>query len=109
MHKSKLLVAAFVIAGGLGSPAYAEGSPEEGRKLAAEHCAQCHDIEPGGAFKEFPPSFASIAVFRSREQIYARVVFPPTHSGMPEIAFYNFSEDETADLISYIVSLEESL
>ncbi len=108
MRKTKLLVAACLIAGGFGSPASAEENLEEGRKLAAEHCAQCHDIEPGGAFKEFPPSFASIAAFRSREQIYARVVFPPTHSGMPEIAFYNFGEDATNDLIAYIVSLEGS-
>lgn len=106
IRAASLLVASFLVAGGLGSPASAEGDVEAGRTLAAEHCADCHDIAAGGAFKEFPPSFRSIAVFRSREQIYARIVFPPTHSGMPEIAFYNFSSEETENLIDYIVSLE---
>jgi mono/diheme cytochrome c family protein len=59
-----------------------------------------------GADKLFPPSFASIAGFRSPEQVYARIVFPVMHSGMPEAAFYLLGHDEIADLVAYIVSLD---
>jgi hypothetical protein len=55
-----------------GSAASAAGDPDAGEKLVKEHCVRCHDISPSGAFKTYPPSFASIAVYWSDEQIYAR-------------------------------------
>jgi mono/diheme cytochrome c family protein len=91
----------------LHTPARAAGDSSSGEKLAKEHCARCHDIAPGGAFKRYPPSFASIASFRSEEQIYARIVFPALHSGMPEVAFYLLQPQQIADLVAYIVSLEK--
>jgi mono/diheme cytochrome c family protein len=89
------------------TPARAAGDSSHGEKLAKEHCARCHDIAPNGAFKRYPPSFASIAAFRSEEQIYARIVFPALHSGMPEVAFYLLQPQQIADLVAYIVSLEK--
>ena len=91
----------------LDPPALAQGDIAKGAELAAEHCTLCHDVTPDGAAKQFPPSFASIAAFRSPEQIYARIVFPAMHTGMPEVAFYLLGKDEIENIVAYIVSLEE--
>lgn len=88
------------------APARADDAAERGAALAAAHCALCHDVTAEGADKLFPPSFASIAGFRAPEQIYARIVFPVMHSGMPEAAFYLLEPGEITDLVAYIVSLE---
>lgn len=83
-----------------------EGDVEMGAELAAEHCAGCHDITPGGVAKTMPPSFASIAGFRSPDQITARIWFPASlHSSMPNMA-YMLNAGSAADLTAYIMSLE---
>ncbi len=84
---------------------YAQGNPDSGRDLAREWCTRCHDVEPGGQFKMHPPSFAAIAVFRSSDQILARIAFPPLHVSMPQIA-YILTPQNIDDLVAYIVSLE---
>ena len=94
-----LLITAFA------SPVYAEGDASAGRKLVREHCTRCHNVEPGGPFKQHPPSFASIAVFRSEDQIYGRIMFPPLHSSMPQIG-YMLAPDNVEHIVAYIVSLE---
>jgi cytochrome c2 len=67
------------------SSAFAAGDPASGEKLAKEQCIRCHDVTPGGAFKTYPPSFASIAAYRSQEQIYAPPPsFPVLHRWRPE-------------------------
>jgi mono/diheme cytochrome c family protein len=78
-----------------------------GAALAAEHCSLCHDVTAEGAAKQYPPSCASIAGFRTPEQIYARIVFPAMHSGMPEVAFYLLGKDEISNIVAYIVSLDK--
>ena len=87
------------------STALAEGDVAIGEEIARESCVRCHNVEPDGAFKEHPPSFAAIAVYRSEEQIYGRIMFPPLHSTMPEIG-YMLSPDNVEHLIAYIRSLE---
>ena len=77
----------------------------EGRELAQEWCSKCHNIEAGGPFKLHPPSFASIAVYRSAEQIYGRIITPPVHSSMPQVA-YVLTTENLEVLSSYIQSLE---
>ena len=67
--------------------ALAEGDAEAGEKFAREWCTRCHNIESDGPFKEHPPSFASIAVYRSVDQIHGRIVFPPLHSNMPQLGY----------------------
>lgn len=96
-----LLAGAMAIA-----PAFADDAVERGAALAVKHCVLCHDVTAEGPDKLFPPSFASIAGFRAPEQIYARIVFPVMHSGMPEAAFYLLGGADVADLVAYIVSLE---
>ena len=91
----------------LASPALAEGDAENGALLAGEYCARCHDISPGGAAKQHPPSFASIAGYRPEEQITARILFPDLHSAMPAWNQW-FGRSEVADLTAYITSLEGS-
>ena len=100
------LLVVLTITGFVQSQANAAGDPQAGAKLANQLCARCHDITPAGAFKRYPPSFASIAAYRSQEQIYARIVSPPFHSGMPQVALYLLQPDQVADLVSYIMSLE---
>lgn len=109
MHLVILILFSVVltISGLTQSQAFAAGDPSAGEKLAKEHCARCHDVGPSGAFKQYPPSFASIAVYRSEEQIYARIVFPSMHSGMPDVAFYLLQPNQIADLIAYITTLEK--
>ena len=78
---------------------------ENGRMLAEENCARCHDIGPGGAAKLHPPSFASIAGYRPTDQILARILYPALHSPMP--AWSNWIERAGVDdLVAYIQSLE---
>jgi mono/diheme cytochrome c family protein len=91
----------------LGSPAVAAGDPAEGEKLAKEHCARCHDVAAGGAFKQYPPSFTAIAKYRSEPQIHALIVFPALHSAMPDVPLYLLGNESVDDLIAYIMSLEE--
>ena len=81
-----------------------QGDATAGHELAVRWCSRCHDIEPGGAFKQQPPAFAAIAVYRSPEQIRATIVAPAMHSGMPELV--QILGLNAADLTAYIVSLE---
>ena len=87
--------------------AFGQGDAEHGSQLAAENCSRCHDVSPKGAFKTYPPSFASIAAYRSEDQIRARIIFPPLHSAMPESSYFLMADDIN-DLVAYIMSLEQS-
>ncbi len=95
--------ASLILLAGAAS-AQSQGDPTAGHELAAKWCSRCHDIEPGGAFKQQPPAFAAIAVYRSPERIYAAIVAPALHSGMPELV--QILGLNAADLTAYIVSLE---
>lgn len=101
------MTAALALAAGAAA-AQQQGDPEAGRKMAEETCSRCHDVKPGGAFKEYPPSFASIAVYRSEEQIISRIFFPPFHASMPEFGGLMVPA-EVYDLTAYIMSLEKSV
>ena len=85
---------------------YADGDAAVGEELAREWCTRCHNVEPGGPFKQHPPSFASIAVYRSADQIYGRIMFPSFHSNMPKIG-YMLTPNNVDDIIAYIISLEK--
>jgi mono/diheme cytochrome c family protein len=87
--------------------AFGQGDAEHGSRLAVENCSRCHDVSPEGAFKTYPPSFASIAVYRGEDQIRARIIFPPLHTAMPEPIYFLMAGD-VDDLVAYIMSLERS-
>ena len=76
-----------------------------GAALAADTCAQCHDVTAEGGRQTWPPSFASIAWFRSDEIVRSRIQFPQLHGPMPQFAFWLPPEDVAA-LVAYIRSLE---
>ncbi len=105
MHLAKLGFCFGISMTFFASAALAEGDVVTGAKLARESCVRCHNVEPKGPFKEHPPSFAAIAVFRSDEQIYGRIMFPPLHAGMPQLG-YMLTPDNVKHLVAYIRSLE---
>lgn len=86
--------------------ATADPDVANGAKLAEEWCTRCHDISATGAPKQYPPTFAAISRYRSTDQIYGRIVYPPLHSSMPEVS-YMFSPGNIQDLVAYIDSLDE--
>ncbi|MGI9434096.1 MAG: c-type cytochrome [Geminicoccaceae bacterium] len=87
------------------STAFAEGDVALGEEIARESCIRCHNVDAGGPFKEHPSSFAAIAAYRSEEQIYGRIMFPPLHSAMPQLG-YMLTPDNVEHLVAYIQSLE---
>jgi mono/diheme cytochrome c family protein len=84
----------------------AQGDAAAGQSLAEEWCARCHDISAGGAFKQTPPSFAAIAIYRADDDIRWRIQFPPVHAGMPQLGFL-LDAEVLDDLVAFILSLEE--
>lgn len=100
MTRGFIVLAALAVA----LPAAAQ-DVEEGRAIAEEFCVRCHDIADGGAMKTYPPSFDSIAIFRSEEQIRARVMFPDLHTGMPQWGTF-LDLGQVGDVTAYIMSLE---
>ena len=104
--RRKLASIVFVFMTIPAAPALAADA-ENGRILAGDNCARCHDIAPGGASKLHPPSFAAIAGYRPEDQILARILYPALHSPMPAWANW-ISRDEVDDLVAYILSLEGS-
>lgn len=83
-----------------------DGNPAAGRAIAENYCVNCHDIEPGGAPKQHPPSFSRIASYRPVEQIKYRITYPAYHASMPKLAELIYP-GQVNDLVAYILSLEE--
>lgn len=95
-----------VVAGFAATIAHAQDA-EEGRQIAEDFCTRCHNIEPGGPAKLYPPSFASIASFRAADDIRWKVIAPPLHTGMPQLGDF-LAPPSLDDVVAYIVSLEGS-
>ena len=102
-----LKIAAALLICILGSGlARAQVDPRHGAELALDFCARCHNVEPNGPFKLFPPSFAAIAVYRSEDHIRAQIIFPPLHTNMPNLG-HILTPSNVEDLVAYIRSLEK--
>lgn len=82
-----------------------DGDAAQGRLLVQDKCARCHNIEKGAAFKLQPPSFQSIAIYRTRQDIWGRIISPSPHSGMPDM-MWALTPDEVQDAVAYITSLD---
>ena len=102
MRITIIAAAGLALAGG----AVAAQDADLGKELAGEFCARCHDISEDGAWKEYPPSFASIAKFRPEDQIRGRIWFPSVHSSMPEMSIV-LDRDGVDALTMYILSLDD--
>ena len=81
------------------------GDAAAGHVLAQQNCARCHAVEKGDAFKLRPPSFQSIAIFRTPEDIWSRIIAPNPHSNMPDTQWL-LTPDQVQDLVAYIASLD---
>jgi mono/diheme cytochrome c family protein len=102
-------IALFALAAALAAaPGAVAGDAANGKKLAAAKCARCHNIEPGGAFKQHPPTFQAIAIYRREPDIWGRIISPSPHSGMPEVV-WDLSPDDVQDLVAYIISLDSAV
>ena len=108
MSAIRLFVPCVALFAVMATSSHSAGLAVEGEELARQWCVRCHNVEVGGPFKMHPPSFASIAVYRSDEQIYSRIMIPPLHSNMPQIV-YVLMPDNIEHLIAYIRSLGASL
>ena len=105
MKSAASLSTVLALCAALPAMAQGTGDPVAGRPLAEQYCVRCHDIEAGGAFKTMPPSFASIAAFRTPDEITSRIWWPDMHSRMPQMSNL-LSIEEVANLTAYIASLE---
>ena len=100
------VIALLLMSGLSASPALAaEGDALRGQAIAKQQCARCHDIAKGGAFKKMPPSFQAIAIYRTRPDIWARILAPSPHAGMPDMTWTLKAED-VQDLLAYITELD---
>jgi mono/diheme cytochrome c family protein len=95
---------ACVLAALTATPGFA-GDAVKGHDIAAASCARCHVIEKGGAFKLMPPSFQSIAIYRTADDIWQRILSPNPHSSMPDTQ-WTLTPDQIQDLVAYITSLD---
>ncbi len=103
-----------VICGGMAlalttATAWADGDVNHGRVLAEQVCSKCHDIGPNGKMKQDPPSFAAIAVYRTRDQLFGKIIAP--HVGMPKVIeqwAWIANQGNVDDIVAYIQSLDKS-
>jgi mono/diheme cytochrome c family protein len=89
----------------IGAMPASAGDAANGQSIAEQRCARCHVIARGGAFKLKPPSFQAIAIYRTADDIWQRIIAPNPHSNMPEVQ-WTLTPDEVQDLIAYITSLD---
>ena len=95
---------AFSIPVGMGH-AQDYGSVAAGQRLAQDICMDCHSIEPGNSLSPhfMAPSFQIVADTPGMNALALSVFFRTPHETMPN---FIFKEDQQADLIAYILSLQ---
>ena len=86
--------------------AQADGDAVKGQAIAQAQCARCHDIAKGADFKKMPPSFQSIAIYRTKPDIWSRIISPSPHAAMPEMT-WTLTADQVQDVLAYILSLDQ--
>lgn len=80
------------------------GSAEEGYQIAIQICAECHSVEKGNHFsinKNATP-FEAVANTPGMSELALHVWFKTPHPTMPN---FKFNEQDTADIVQYILSL----
>lgn len=92
----------------LTTPAFAQDGAyiAAGKRTAEANCSRCHNIEPGGAFKLYPPSFTAIAKYYEPSVIEMKIMYPNHAILMPQFHTFMFKEN-LENLVGYIVSLDE--
>lgn len=106
-RRSKRLAgaAAFIAAGLISPPAWAEGDAANGEGLAETWCASCHVIsEAAAAGMEglVAPMFMELEVEEASD---LKAAIAPPHPSMP--GFADFTEQDYEDLLAYIHSVAD--
>ena len=84
-----------------------EGNPRAGRAFALQVCALCHVVAPGQLTPPrltTAPAFRAIANLTSTTALSLQAFLVSPHPSMPNLILTN---DETADVIAYIISLKK--
>lgn len=100
-------LALFIALAASASPALAQPEPGDvraGRGLAANWCANCHRIAPGGPgpVTDVAAPFATIAAMPSTTSMSLRVFLQSPHAGMPD---YRLTREQLDDVVAYLLSL----
>lgn len=98
---SRLAISAiFVLAV---APALAQaGDAGSGRRIAADSCAACHQVEGATPSNGSGPSFAAIGGMPSTTELSLKVFLKSSHHNMPN---FILSPDEVEDVAAYILGL----
>jgi len=111
MKDALILTAAAVLAAATAAHAEAgdmPGNALQGRELAVKECSQCHRVSraalPPGLLR-VGPAFGDIADSASITPTSLFVFLHSSHPPMPDIVL---SQQESADVIAYIISLKRS-
>ena len=103
-----LSTAILLLVSGAASAQPFMGDAEDGRQLAAEICAECHNVvlSPEVERADAPRSFTAIA----RDPVYTptalRVFLTTPHNQMPDFIFTREQQD---DLIAYFLEMRDKL
>ena len=77
--------------------------PTNGRKVAQDQCAKCHDVGVGApALGREGPSFVDIARMPSTTELSLKVFLRSSHRNMPNLML---TDDEADALVAYILEL----
>ena len=108
MTMANLLIPAVYVLFASGAPVLAQetASVDAGYKMAQEICAECHAIEPDDLKSPNmdAPAFYDVANKRGLTVMVLSVWFRTSHPTMPNFVF---TEDESSELIAYILSLKK--
>ena len=80
-------------------------SPAEGLKFARDNCAECHHVGPKEPLVVFSPAspFSKIAADPKTTELSLRFFLRSSHIDMPN---FILTEEQTDDLVAYILSLK---
>jgi mono/diheme cytochrome c family protein len=89
------------------APALSQPEPGDvraGRGLAANWCANCHRIAPGGPgpVTDAAAPFSAIAAMPATTSMSLRVFLQSPHAGMPD---YRLTREQLDDVVAYLLSL----
>jgi mono/diheme cytochrome c family protein len=82
--------------------ALAAGDPGSGRRIAAETCAACHQVEGSAPSNRSGASFVAIGRMPSTTELSVKVFLQSSHRNMPN---FILSPDEIEDVTAYILGL----
>ncbi|SNS46441.1 c-type cytochrome [Tropicimonas sediminicola] len=104
--KTILWLAVLATSVGAATLTAAEPYIEAGKRMAEANCANCHNIEPGGDFKLYPPSFQAIAIYMDPQVMRMKIMYPDHAVLMPQFHTFMFTEN-IDNIVGYIETLDK--